>query len=63
MKVRVSIPGIKEFDAEFTDESHLNQFRKYYTIIGNGDIMINGVVLRPGITVEQILNPEKEPNY
>ena len=62
MKVKISIPGIDEFDAEFIDEFHLNQFRKHYTLIGNGAVMINGINLRPGVTIEQILNPEKETN-
>ena len=60
MKVKITIPGIDEFDAEFIDEFHLNQFRKHYTLIGNGAVMINGINLRPGITIEQILEAKPE---
>lgn len=62
MKVTISIPGIDEFDAEFIDEFHLNQFRKHYTLIGNGAVMINGINLRPRITIEDILNSVKKSN-
>ena len=58
MKVKITIPGIDEFDAEFVNTAHLDQFRKFYTLIGYGAVTINGVNLRPKVTLEEILNPK-----
>ena len=60
IKVKISIPGIDEFDAEFVNTAHLDQFRKFYTLIGYGGVTINGVNLRPKVTLEEILNPKTE---
>ena len=56
IRVKILIPGIDEFDAEFVDTAHLEQFRKFYTLIGLGAVTINGVNLRPKVTLEEILN-------
>ena len=60
MKVKITIPGIDEFDAEFVNTAHLEQFRKFYTLMGYGYVTINGVNLRPKVTLEEILNLKEE---
>ena len=58
IKVTVLIPGFDEFNAEFIDEFHLNQFRKHFTLVSGGNVMINGVHLKPGLKIKEILEPQ-----
>ena len=60
IRVKIAISGIDEFDAEFVNTAHLDQFRKFYVLLGYGSVSINGITLRPKITLEELLEPKIE---
>ena len=62
IRIKIKLPAIKEFYAEFTDELHMDQFRKFFVLSHPGSVTMNGVSLRPKITIKEILEPEPEIN-
>jgi hypothetical protein len=57
IRIKIKLPATEEFYAEFTDELHLDQLRKFLTILCPGDALMNGINLRPRVTLKEILEP------
>lgn len=61
IRVRLLIPGIKEFVGEFKSKDHLEEYRHHFTIMG-GTNTVNDITLTPRVTVDELLDPNRKPD-